>query len=366
MINRRNVGSDVKARASQCKQFLLLEVKSRLIAATLEELKLESLDDEPSNDLLPQNLPTRSKQQQKKFIMELATNIVDKHILHRESTEILLEQTRQASDRKEAATNKRFNCRYQGCSKTFKYDGKSRLDHEATHGLVYEVTTKKSKKTDDLYNYQTSFMELGMVIFNFFDAVSMGDGDRILQCWKFMLLYLKADGAGSRKYALESFYLICQNYSLLSEKAAFDLRWNRFYKSRNGSGGNIPLDLAMELYNNLLKNIFRMLGPNVSDKKILDRYCKALVVNKSLIESWDKSCQLMQRSGKHIAKSLKNDLHKIVHNLMQNHALQEKPGRTLKGYPVMKPSVIHDLDMSSMFKWITEHKRKVLLGKVAR
>lgn len=360
------MGSDVKARASPCKQFLLLEVKSRIIAATLEELKLESLDDEPSNDLLPQNLPTRSKQEQKKFIMELATNVVDKHIVHKENTEILLEKTRQASDRKETATNNRFNCRYQECTKTFKYDGKSRLDHEATHGLVYEIATKKGKKMDDLYNYQTSFLELGMVIINFFDAVSMGDGDRVLQCWKFMLLYLKVDGAGSRKYALESFYLMCQNYCLLSEKAAFHLRWNRFYKSRNGSGGNIPLDLALEHFNNLLKNIFRMLGPNVSNKKIIDRYCKALVVNKSLIESWDKSCQLIQRSGRHIAKSMKNDLCKIVHNLMHNHALQERPGRKLKGYPGMKPSVIQDLDMSSIFKWITEHKKKVLLGKVAR
>ena len=32
-------------------------------------------------------------------------------------------------------TDGRHKCRFSGCSKTFKYDGKSRRDHESQHGI---------------------------------------------------------------------------------------------------------------------------------------------------------------------------------------------------------------------------------------
>ena len=70
-----------------------------------------------------------------------------------------------------------------------------------------------------------------------------------------MLLYLKADGQRSKKYALEAFYLICQCHALLSKQGAFHCIWNRFAKSQHGIRGNIPLDLALEHYNRMLKNV---------------------------------------------------------------------------------------------------------------
>ncbi len=165
----------------------------------------------------------------------------------------------------------KYKCRQPGCSNVFKFDGKNRIDHEATHGMFVEKATKKAGELDELYNYQVSLMEISMLIHNFFDAISMGDGNHVIQCWKFMMMYLKADGASSRKYALECFYILCQYSCILSKRSAFNLKWNRFFMSPNGLGGNIPQDLALEHYHGMLKNIFRMLGSSVADKKILDR-----------------------------------------------------------------------------------------------
>ncbi len=143
------------------------------------------------------------------------------------------------------------------------------MTHEgmASNEVVTEIpgTTK-----DDVFNYQSSFMGFGLLLRNFYDAVSEGDGLRVIRCWKFMLPYLKEDGAGSRKYALEAFYLLAQVNSLLTPQAAHRLIWNRFYKSKHGPGGNIPLDLALEHYNRLIKVLIRNLGPNGLNKSAID------------------------------------------------------------------------------------------------
>ena len=106
-----------------------------------------------------------------------------------------------------------------------------------------EITKKTSiddnKIDDDMYNYQCSVMEFMILIRNFKDAISEGDGDRIIRTWKFMLPYMKVDGSGSRKYAVEGFHLLCQVTALLSERDAYRLIWNRSVKKKNGLGKDI-------------------------------------------------------------------------------------------------------------------------------
>ena len=83
-------------------------------------------------------------------------------------------------------------------------------------------------------------------------VVSEGDGQRIIRCWKFFLLFLKGDGQRSCKYALEGLNIMCQIYALLSPRDAHRLIWNRSVKAKSEMGGNIPLDLALEHFNRVL------------------------------------------------------------------------------------------------------------------
>eukprot|EP00794_Sanderia_malayensis_P008410 gene8410-9308_t len=330
LINRRNVGGVVKNRTNASKEFLLLEVRNRVVAAFMQELKLENIDDDLPCDI------GKTKDQKRSFLVNLSSKVVDKYILNKDKMEHLLERARLETERRTMTTDGKYMCRHPGCFKVFKHDGKVAL------------------------------MEMGMIIYNFFDAVSMGDGDRVVRSWKFMLLYLKADGPSSTKYSLEGFYLLCQYYSLLSKKGAFNLKWNRFFKSSNGKDGNIPLDLALEHFNGMLKNIFRMLGPNATNNKILDRYCKALVISKALTNRWDMELHLIRKSGKHTKKETHGDLEKVVKQLIEKHALREKPGRELKSYSGQKASLVENMDIHSLFKWIDGHKKLVLFKKVAR
>ena len=69
-----------------------------------------------------------------------------------------------------------------------------------------------------MLNYQKSFTEYGMLIKNFHDRISEGDGKRILTQWKFIILYLKADGVSSRKYAFSKHFMLYGNIMLFSHQ----------------------------------------------------------------------------------------------------------------------------------------------------
>ena len=62
-----------------------------------------------------------------------------------------------------------------------------------SQGLLFPSDSAPSEKVpekDDMFNYQCSFLEYGMLILNFFDAIKEGDGKRTFRCWKFQLPYL--------------------------------------------------------------------------------------------------------------------------------------------------------------------------------
>ena len=198
LINGRNVSSDVKSSA--CKQFFLLEVECRVITAAMELLHIIDFNDIPEECYLPSNLNTAV--QKKRFLKNFAATLVDKYILQLDKVELLLRTIGEAQNMEVVQTlglsaDGRFMCRHPGCLKTFRYDGKRRQDHEATHGITEQDAFRPINivnHDDDASNYQLALLEFGMIIKNFYDAISEGNGERVFRSWKFMLLYLKADG----------------------------------------------------------------------------------------------------------------------------------------------------------------------------
>ena len=338
----------------------------------MELLHIVDFNEIPEECYLPSNLNTTV--QKKRFLENFAATLVDKYILQLDKVELLLRKTGEAQNMEVVqnlglSADGRFMCRHPGCPKTFRYDGKRRQDHQATHGITGQDAFRPISivnHDDDVYNYQLALLEFGMIIKNFYDAISEGDGERVFRSWKFMLLYLKADGKRSSKYSLEAFYMICQYYALLSERHAHRLIWNRFAKNGSGLGGNIPLDLALEHLNLVLKSCLRTLGPNATNHNAVDRYCKALVTSKKLIDQWDRTCAYIRQSGKHVSSEITNDMQKIVKELMEKRALRPTEGRHYVHYRSIKHCLIADFDLTAMFKWVNEHKKLVHLNKVAR
>eukprot|EP00794_Sanderia_malayensis_P012570 gene12570-13857_t len=369
LVNRRDINTDVSRRYSGCKKFFLLEVQARVIAGFCEVLGIASPDEVPSEQLLTR-IKVMTAREKDEYLNRISAAVVDKFIIRNVRNDRMVESQEYEDwlvNTNVKNSSGQFLCRFKSCTQTFKYDKSKRLEHEKMHGLHKELSSCiKNIPNDDMFNYQCSLLDIGMVVTNFFDAVSEGDGSRVIRSWKFMLMYLRQDGARSRKYALEALYLLCQIYALLSPRDAHSLVWNRFNKNKNGKGGNIPLDLALEHYNNLLKNVVRKLGPNSTNPKVIDRFCKALSVNKKLLENFDGSCAVIKRSGEHVAANITNELKKIVVELIKNNAMQIRQGRKFEVLRDIKPSLLEDFDVHSMYKWIKDHKEYIRLHKAGR
>ena len=206
-----------------------------------------------------------------------------------------------------------------------------------------------------------------MLFRNFSDTVSEGDGQRIIRCWKFFLLFLKRDGQRSCKYALElGLNIMSQIYALLSPRDAHRLIWNRSVKAKGGIGGNIPLDLALEHFNRVLKQLIKNMGPNASNEKAVNRFAKAMGVTKQLMDNFDLDCKVLKRAGHHVAKATTCDLKKVVAELVKNDVFTPHADRRYKRFLKVEPSLLSNFKMDSMFKWINEHKRTINLHKTAR
>ena len=75
-------------------------------------------------------------------------------------------------------------------------------------------------------------------------------------------------------------------------------------KAKYGLGENIPLDLALEHYNRLLKEVIKKMGLKGSNEKGVNRLCmrRSIGVTKQLMDNFDQDCKLFKRSGHHVKK----------------------------------------------------------------
>ena len=131
------------------------------------------------------------------------------------------------------------------------------------------------EEESDVFNYQCNLLNHGLLFANFRDAISEGDGERIIRCWKFLLLHFDADGNSSTKYTLEALFLQFQQQTLLSPRQAYLQKCNRSANRHSSLRKNVPFDLDLEQDNNHLKEAMLKLGPNVSasDEEVRKTFC---------------------------------------------------------------------------------------------
>ena len=372
--NRRNVKGDVTAAANACRRFFVLEVEARIIAATLQIMGMKKIDDEnPTMHMFP-SAPGTSTDDKKAYLHTISSLVVDQFVVDQKrnnDVEISVQSMQQGQDQQPDVYG-RFPCRFPGCSKTFAHHGKLRKDHEAKHDPPVAITCSYAHilrsvsihEDDDMLSYQRSLLDYGLLILNFFDGISEGDGERVIRCWKFFLMYLKHQ-VGFSKYSLEALYLMFQIHALLSSQSTHRLVWDRFIKNKHGIGGNIPLDLQLEFFNKLVKEAIKKIGPGAS-KKSLDRVCHSLGITSSLMKTYDNNMSVFNRAGRHVKKSTVGDLEKIVNELVINKAFTCTPGRRYSCFSHVKPSLLTGFDMQKMFLWINAHKKYMILNRKAR
>jgi len=334
----------------------------------------------PSACPIPEQLIEQSTTAKVKFLHNAAAKVLDEMIDN--SNGILLVSAMAAQEQQDEIDNQvlnadgRYPCRFPDCPRSFKYDGRSRINHEASHDPPVvcarrEEHHSKAKKTskdmsDDIYNYNCGFLLEGLTFLNFIDAIAEGDGERIFRQYKYMLLYFKADAPHSNKYALECLF---QNFlvtGILSERDAHLFIWNRSVNNFGGIGKHIPLDLAVEHSNNFLKQTINNLGVNVNENAV-NRICKAEAAMRSVLYNLDRDLKRKKRSGEHQNKTADTaDIDILIKMLKEKDVFTYTPGRTYRHCNDFERNPMVGLDMSKLYQWINNHKKNMSLGKTAR
>jgi len=211
-----------------------------------------------------------------------------------------------------------------------------------------EESIKKSE--DSVFNYHRLKLVFGLVIFEFNDAIKEGDGDRLHDLYKFVLLLYKANG--KTKYSYVVFLYLVKIANILSERDAHCLKWNRFYNKYGTKGGNIPLDLRMEQLNKIVKTMWRALGANLNEQSA-ERIANTVEPLELILDAIDKDCSLQNTKGYRSPGKPETAVQQITNDLMQIEAFRLQEGRDgHPSFPVFQSNLLKKLDYRDLRSWM--------------
>ena len=176
--------------------------------------------------------------------------------------------------------------------------------------------------------------------------------------YRYTLLYCRADGHSSNKYAPECLYQsFCAN-SLLSPQDRERFVWNRSVNSRGGRGNNIPHDLEVKHSNLVNKGAIRNLGPNVTDKAV-ERISLSENETTEMSGVVDQDIKRIHSSGQHASSSTERDLDELVKRALGTGVFTFSPNRRYRHSTNFERDPFKNLDMTKLYSWINQHKRNI-------
>lgn len=225
-------------------------------------------------------------------------------------------------------------------------------------------TAKSDAEEDGIYNYACSTLSLGLLFQEFEDAIHEGDGDREERIWKILLLIFKAKvkRKGSRtKYAFEAFRYIAPLNSLLTPRMAHKLKWGKFVNTTGGHGKNITCDIRVEHEVRETKELLTGIGGKLEEKNA-QRVVKAQHKLDGVVSNFDKECEVNPQSQSHKKLSPEIDVDNMLNDLQKRNVFCFQHGRQHKAFPKHAKSIIQDLDMGMLLKWLKRLVKKFANG----
>jgi hypothetical protein len=214
--------------------------------------------------------------------------------------------------------------------------------------------TESKKEPDHMYQYGQIVLELGLLFMQLNDVIKVPDRDRLIRTFSYLMIVFKGHNTRS-KYALEILRFLCQQKSLLSQKAAFESCFGLFVNTKGKINSHIPADQQMEHLVRLTKGHLKAMGSNVSDKTILKR-SSALFGIQEISENYDIQTGVITRAKKHKSKSSILDEQQIINDLRVSKPFQKSPGRLFKSLAKTPKNPVIKLSKADLRLWIDTHK----------
>ena len=209
---------------------------------------------------------------------------------------------------------------------------------------------EETPQEDFLYNYHRAKLAFGLVLLEFDDALKEGDGDRLHDLHKFILLLSKANGKTKYAYAVLLYQVKIE--AILSEEEARDLKWNRTFNKYGLPGRNIPLDLRTEQFNKDVKTMWRALGANI-DETNEERVANTVEPMEHIRDAIRRDCGLEETPGYRSSGQPEVAVLQVIQDLMQVNAFNFELGRDGHAtFPKFPCSLLHELDYRDLHGWM--------------
>ena len=352
-------------QVNEVEDFLELVINCHLLAAAMHFFSMATTSDEPHSNGFPSNISEIEQHHRKKMFFERLGRIIDEYVVPREFSD----ETRQPTSN--LVLSSAINPHVTQISAEHQYTAiQTRQPHHRS--LPTAVTsaaprsqasqTVKKAAPDGVFNYASAVLNDGLLLLEYKDAIREGDGERILRCWKLMLLYFKY--ANHFNYQKEAFLLLASVNAAASPKIASQLKWSRTVNTRGGLGHNIPIDLHMEHLNRNVKDYVANLGANVAEDTIVQSG-KSLGGIMAVCSQFDHDNGVRPQSQSHTRSKVATDQKEIIKELTENSRVFDYvPGRSHNTFRKIKPNVVPNIDKKNLIKWIETQKKELLKEQV--
>ena len=227
---------------------------------------------------------------------------------------------------------------------------------KAISKYMYSYKGDTAKETDLVKGYAKQIVSLGLLYMEYCDGIREEDGERIIRCWRFMLLIFKV--TDKRKYSIQAATLLLQHEFLFTERLREQLLWSRTINTRGKPGKNIPMDLHLEHLNRVVKDGMRTLSSNVNKTHAIERIGKSLKMLVNFLENFDKSSEVPSLHDHHSSRSSLKDLEQLVEELQKADVFTAKQ-RQHSQFPKCNESVFCSIDYSDVELWLKKQLKKM-------
>ena len=370
MCSNMNAVNQVNAKTKNvldnfnyCKSFVKLETAAFITAATMQYFNMVELTDK-AETFVPPTVLSDDKCKRRLWLHQHVKKILQKFVMNEQELYYERVQTQVTEMNTNTGQDKQsYVCSV--CGKLYRYK-KAKINHEKkVHSvdqieeqpgvLKVPVSKEPEKVVDARFNYACTRLSIGMLLFNFDDAVKEGDGERVIRCWKFMMLIFKA--YNHTKYSFAALHMQISIKALLTPRQAHSFIWNRMVNTKGGLGKNISMDLRLEQLNKLLKDMLRCLGVNIT-KKSSERCSKALKLVEDILSSIDTELKVKEPKGQHITAKRDKDFKVLVDEICKRGRLfahSPDSTRQYQEFPNFNRNILHHLNLSQVHTWISQH-----------
>lgn len=357
LINRRNVTATVHGRVNEVEDFLEVVISCYLVTSAMHYFGMENVNDVPHLNAFQNTISSLPLLQRKQQLLARLNKIIDIYVIPEQyQMSHVLSPPGTSTNTVPPSTLHADHLFREHSFGPVAPQRQIPVSLRQYSDRLRPTIAVQRKVADGVFDYSSAILNDGLLLLELKDAIREGDGERVLRCWKAMLLYYHT--AGHKNYAKEAIYLQATRTvnAAATPKVAAQIMYSRFINSSGKKGHNIPIDLHNEHLIRTLKNCVAATGANLTSQMILQ--CgQSLKGIMEVCQKFDTEHNLHQLSSEHSKGTLDRDRQLILEELKKSRVFDYIPGRSHSTFKTIKPCISMKVNSLDLIETIKRHKK---------